>query len=107
MTLDDVARFLGAEFRKPRTFRGDFAKVIFAQTEGSPLFMADLLRYLVERGTLVQTENRWRVMGELPDLSCELPESVRGTIRRKLDRLDAWIGDCWRPRRSKDASSIR
>jgi adenylate cyclase len=28
------------------------------------------------------------VAGELPDLSLELPESVRGTIERKLDRLD-------------------
>jgi predicted ATPase/tRNA A-37 threonylcarbamoyl transferase component Bud32 len=87
LTLDDVAHFLELSFEN-HAFPQDFAKVIFARTEGSPLFMADLLRYLVERGTLTQTENRWRVRGELPDLSRELPESVRGTIRRKLDRLD-------------------
>jgi predicted ATPase len=51
--------------------------------------MVDLLRYLTDRGVLSEADGLWRVVGELPDLSRELPESVRGMVQRKLDRLDA------------------
>jgi predicted ATPase len=87
LTLDEVRRYLEVTF-PDHAFPNDFADIIFSRTEGSPLFMADLLRYLVQRGALAQSAGQWRVVGELPDLSVELPESVRGTIQRKLDRLD-------------------
>jgi predicted ATPase len=66
----------------------DFADLIYARTEGSPLFMADLLRYLRERGVVAETDGRWSLARELPDLRREVPESVRGMIRRKLERLE-------------------
>ncbi|MDZ4780193.1 MAG: protein kinase [Planctomycetia bacterium] len=66
----------------------DFADLIYARTEGSPLFMADLVRYLREQGVLAEVDGRWTVAHDLPDLSRELPESVRGMIERKLDRLE-------------------
>jgi predicted ATPase/tRNA A-37 threonylcarbamoyl transferase component Bud32 len=84
---DDIARYLALTFEN-HEFPDDFADEIFARTEGNPLFMADLLRYLSERRALIQDGQRWRMNGELPDLTREFPESVRGTIRRKLDRLD-------------------
>ena len=87
LTLHDVSHFLELSFEN-HAFPDDFAKVIFARTEGSPLFMADLLRYLVERGAVVRSDDRWRIVGDLPDLTGDLPESVRGTIQRKLDRLE-------------------
>ena len=87
LTLAEVRHYLDLTFAG-HVFPPDFADVIYSRTEGSPLFMVDLLRYLVERGALVQTDGRWRIMGDLPDLSVELPESVRGTIERKLDRLE-------------------
>ena len=63
--------------------------MIYAHTEGNPLFTADLLRYLRERGALARFDERWQLVGELPNLAEELPESIRGTIRRQLSRLDA------------------
>jgi adenylate cyclase len=87
LTLIETRSYLDITF-EGHAFPNDFAEIIFSRTEGNPLFMTDLLRYLVERGSLVQSDGAWRVAGELPDLSLELPESVRGTIERKLDRLD-------------------
>jgi predicted ATPase len=83
----DVARYLDLAF-PGHELAADFAELIHARTEGSPLFMADLLRYLCESGTLAEIDGHWRIASELPDLSRELPESIRGMIQRKLDRLD-------------------
>jgi predicted ATPase/predicted Ser/Thr protein kinase len=84
----DIARYLDLAFPR-HAFPENFADLIHARTEGSPLFMVDLLRYLTHRGVLVKTADQWRVAGELPDLSRELPESVRGMIQRKIDQLSA------------------
>ncbi len=83
---DDVERYLDLAFPK-HGFPPGFAHVIYARTEGSPLFMVELLRYLRERGVIAEEEGRWRLTSELPDLRNELPETVRSMIRRKLERL--------------------
>ena len=84
----DVEHYLALAF-PAHNFPKDFAELIFARTEGSPLFMADLLGDLRERGVIAEAGSFWRLAQDLPDLQQELPESVRSMIERKLDRLDA------------------
>jgi predicted ATPase len=83
---EDIDRYLALAF-PGHAFPADFAGLIHARTEGSPLFMADLLRYLRERGVVAEVGGRWSLARPLPDLRRELPESVRGMIQRKLERL--------------------
>jgi hypothetical protein len=40
-----------------------FGDVIYARTEGSPLFMADLLTYLRDRGVIAQSREGWSLAG--------------------------------------------
>jgi predicted ATPase len=82
----DVGRFLSLAFPN-HDFPEDFADLIFGRTEGSPLFMADLLRDLQSRGVIAESNGRWALARALPDLQQDLPESVRSMIQRKLDRL--------------------
>jgi predicted ATPase len=84
----DSDRYLALAFPGHR-FPGEFAAVLYARTEGHPLFLVDLLRYLRDRGAILQEQDRWVLGQALPDLQRELPESVRGLIRRKLDQLGA------------------
>jgi tetratricopeptide (TPR) repeat protein len=49
--------------------------------------MADLLRYLRDRQVLTQEKGGWMLGQSIPDLRCDLPESVRGMIQRKIDQL--------------------
>ena len=69
-SADEVAhlaeRELPSEMVTPRLVTS-----LHAQTEGSPLFVAELMRELRERGTLAG----------------ELPRSVRSMVRRKIERL--------------------
>src|SRR5262249_28890902 len=83
---DDVERYLALAF-PGHAFPRDFADLVHARTEGSPLFMADLLRYLRERGVVAESAGRWALARELPDLGRELPGSGRGRIQRKLERV--------------------
>jgi len=87
LEASDVARYFDLAF-PGHEFPADFAALIHARTEGNPLFMAELLRDLTERGVIAQADGPWSLVGELPDLSRELPESVRSMIQRKLARLD-------------------
>src|SRR5438093_1334986 len=79
-------------------FPAEFPKLIHAKTEGSPLFMADLVRDLRDRQVIALEESRpnaaeaagaprWTLAQTLPDIERELPESVRGMIERKIAQL--------------------
>jgi predicted ATPase len=83
----DLDRYLALAF-PGHAFPEEFAAGVHARTGGNPLFMADLLRYLRDRGSLVPDQGRWALAEALPDLLRELPESVRSMIRRKLDLLE-------------------
>jgi TolB-like protein/Tfp pilus assembly protein PilF/predicted ATPase len=86
LTEAEIADYLTLEFPR-HAFPPDFSKLIRAKTEGSPLFMADLARYLRDRGVIAQTSGSWKLVQTLPDIERELPESVRGMIERKIAQL--------------------
>jgi predicted ATPase len=82
----DIERYLGLAYPN-HSFPPGFAEEIYARTEGSPLFMVELLRYLRERGVIADDGGVWKLTSELPDLQSDLPETMRSMIRRKLERL--------------------
>src|SRR5262249_53297874 len=84
---EDVDRYLALAL-PGHALPESFTRLIHARTEGSPLFLAGLLRYAREQGVIAEVGGRWVLARELPGLGRELPESVRGMIRRKLERLD-------------------
>ena len=83
----DIDRYLALAF-PDHAFAAEFSDLIHFRTEGSPLFMVDLLGYLRERGVIAETDGRWTLACCVPDLWQELPKSVRSMIERKLDQLN-------------------
>jgi predicted ATPase len=86
LSRDDLAQYLSLEFAGHQ-FPEELATVLHGRTEGNPLFMVDLLRYLRNRGVIVQDQGRWALVRAMPDLKRELPESVRSMIQRKVAQL--------------------
>jgi len=86
LTESEIGEYLALEFPAHR-FPAELPKLIHAKTEGSPLFMADVVRYLRERGVIANTDGAWTLAQTLPDVERELPESVRGMIERKIAQL--------------------
>jgi adenylate cyclase len=64
-----------------------FAALIHAKTEGSPLFMADLIRDLRDSEVIAREGETWTLARPLPTIERDLPESVRGMIERKISQL--------------------
>ncbi len=84
LTVDEVHRMMnlirGQELSWSR------AEAIHRQTEGNPLFVQEVLRYLVEEGLLVREGGRYvRAGGGDPDAG--IPEGLRDVIGKRLSRL--------------------
>ncbi len=90
LSAEHVERYLTLEFPE-NCFPREFAGVVQSRTEGNPLFMVDLLRYLRDRKVIVKSERdgTWRLAHTLPDLSRGLPQSVKSMIERKIEQLGA------------------
>ncbi len=93
LSREEVEKYLALEFPEHK-FPAELPELIHARTEGNPLFMADLSRYLRDRGVIAMEEGtqdgrvpRWTLAGALDDIERDLPESVRGMIERKIARI--------------------
>ena len=86
LTRADVDRYLALRFPE-HLFPPELSTRIHDRTEGNPLFMADLARFLRDRGVLAEDGGRWVMVGQLPVVEKELPESVRSMVEKKIGQL--------------------
>jgi predicted ATPase len=82
----EIERYLSIEFPSHH-LPDELPALIHAKTEGNPLFMTDLVRYLRDRRVIVEEGRQWILAGSLPQIERDLPESVRGMIERKIAQL--------------------
>jgi tetratricopeptide (TPR) repeat protein len=87
LTEEYVGRFIADRF-PGNQFPPEFTALVHSRTEGSPLFVEDLLRYLKSRGDIAQADGVWRIPGSLPDLESDIPESMRSMVERKVNQLE-------------------
>ncbi|MEP7306124.1 MAG: protein kinase [Acidobacteriota bacterium] len=83
----DIDRYLAQQF-PAHAFPSSFAAMIHGKTDGSPLFMADLVRYLRDSGSIVEDGGTWMLTRPADDALSDLPESVRSMVARKIGQLD-------------------
>ena len=75
LAAEDVAHYVSSHLPDaPR----DLSSLIYRKTEGSPLFMVDLVRYLREHGI----PGDWAI-----EIERNIPQSLRGMIERTLEGL--------------------
>jgi len=83
LPLEEVRAFIEAVGGQETP--GEFAELIFRETEGNPFFVAEILRHLVETGAIRHEGNTW--VGTPESVAQNLPEGVREVIGRRLDGL--------------------
>jgi serine/threonine protein kinase/predicted ATPase len=86
LTRQEAATYLDLEFPNHQ-FPAALAAVIHEKTEGSPLFMVDLVRDLAGRGVIVRSDAGWTLVQSIPMLERDLPASVRSMIDRKIAQI--------------------
>jgi DNA-binding SARP family transcriptional activator len=81
----DVVRLVAGN-GDPRDADVLLAEALWRETEGSPLFLREILRHLAETGAVSRDDGgRWRARRRIDQLG--IPEGVREVIGRRLSRL--------------------
>jgi len=84
LNADEVRRML--ESITIQEIPWGLAEAVHRQTEGNPLFVQEVVRYLAEEGLISQQEGQWRPTRETP-LEMSIPEGLRDVIGKRLSLL--------------------
>ena len=84
LSQDEVHRMLVSMAGHDLPWR--WAESVHRQTEGSPLFIQEVMRYLVEEGLVSSDEGESPGAGE-EQLAARIPEGLRDVIGKRLSRL--------------------
>ena len=77
-TADQLSALLG------ENVSGEFAVAVHRETEGNPFFVEEVLKALIEKGSVRRESGRWRRC-EMEQLL--IPQSVKEAIGNRLDRV--------------------
>lgn len=83
---DEVERLVALRFPEHR-FPADLLQVIYSKTEGSPLFLSDMLRLLRDAQFVKQRDRHWVLDRPIMEIEKEIPASIRNMVQLKIDRL--------------------
>jgi predicted ATPase len=81
-----VGEYLATRFPDNR-FPAGLARLIHDRTDGSPLFMVNVVDYLVDRRLIAEVDGKWEFKSETEKINMETPENVRQMIEKQIDRL--------------------
>jgi len=84
LNADEVRRMLESITRESVPW--GLAEAVHRQTEGNPLFVQEVVRYLAEEGLIARKEGRWRPTKDTP-LEMSIPEGLRDVIGKRLSLL--------------------
>ena len=86
LTLEHIERFLSLQFPS-NTFPPKFAQMVYRRTEGNPLFMTDLLRFLRDGQILDQQKGVWRLTCPLGNIGKVIPAGIQSMIQLEIEEL--------------------
>ena len=88
LSPEDVARYIEMHFA-PNRFPIRLAQAVYERTEGNPLFMTDLLRFLTDRDALAKRGGNWHLQLTLDEIRTLIPSGIRSMIGIKIGRFNA------------------
>jgi len=87
LAVDEVQRMV--EAAAGQEVQSGLTVAVERQTEGNPLFVQEVLRYLAEEGLLVRQEGSRAGLGDasVEGVAGRIPEGLRDVIGKRLSRL--------------------
>jgi len=86
LSEDAVAKYLSLRFPTNR-FPKELAGLIHERTEGNPLFMVNVVDYLVDEKIIAEYKGHWQLQVELDEVELGVPENIRYLIEKNIERL--------------------
>jgi len=88
LTLETVREFL--ELTCPQhDFPAALVNMIHQRTEGNPLFMVNVIEFLMTEKIIVEQEHGWKLRVDLSEVELGVPENIRAMVEKHVERLDA------------------
>src|SRR5689334_2201997 len=88
LTLESVREFL--ELTCPRhDFPAALVQMIHQRTEGNPLFIVNVIEFLMTEKIIVEQEHRWKLQVDLSEVARGVPKNIREMVEKHVERLDA------------------
>ena len=81
-----VIEYLSVRF-SDNQFPAELARLIHERTEGNPLFMVNVVDYLLAEGLIAETGEQWELNARLEELEMGVPENIRQMITKQITRL--------------------
>jgi predicted ATPase/DNA-binding winged helix-turn-helix (wHTH) protein len=81
-----IAEFIAVKFPCNQLPAG-LARLIQQRTEGNPLFMVNLVDYLLAERIIREEQGQWRLQVDLAELEPGVPENIRHLIEKQIERL--------------------
>lgn len=86
LTESAVAQFLAA--RLPgHQLPTRLARLVHQRTEGNPLYMVNLVDYLLDERMIVEQDGAWQLRADLGEIELGVPENVLHLIEKQIERL--------------------
>lgn len=81
-----IAAYLSEVF-PGHDFPEQFIDMVFQQSDGNPLFMVNLLKYLQNTDFLQNIDGQWQLTDELSTLICYIPDDIELMINQQAEQL--------------------
>ena len=88
LSEEQVAQYLAARFCG-RHLPSRLRQTIYRRTDGNPLFMVNLVEYLIDHKLVVEEEGLWRLCVECSEVEHGVPSSIKELIEKQIERLSA------------------
>jgi class 3 adenylate cyclase len=79
------SRTLVANLLELESLPGQLRDLILHKAEGNPYFVEEVIRMLIERGTITHQEGAWVAKQEISEH--EIPDNLQGLLLARIDRL--------------------
>ena len=90
LSENDCRRLVAEILQKVRDIPPALTDLIIKKAEGSPFYIEELIKILIEGGVIIRGEEQWTVeMDRLSDL--KVPATLTGLIQARLDSLNTGI----------------
>src|SRR5207245_910404 len=81
-----IADYLATRF-PVHQFPSRLKRSIYRRTEGNPLFMVNLVEYLIDHKMVVEDQGIWNLGVELSEVDKGVPANLRQLIEKQIERL--------------------
>jgi DNA-binding winged helix-turn-helix (wHTH) protein/predicted ATPase len=86
LSEEAVAQYLATRF-PGHQFPTRLTRTVYQRTEGTPLFMVDLVEYFTDQKAIVEEQGTWKLHVDLSEVEQGVPSNVRDLIQKQIERL--------------------